>query len=554
MNTIIKRVVLMLLVVVMVTGMVACGGTGTAIPSGAQQGGNQQGGNQQGGEDIGTGELGVVTYPLDTDADLSIWCYSSAAPVYKSYKSYKQSPWHSGLVSKTGVDIEWIHPVEGADNQQAFNLLMLNEDLPSIVCYSIDPGKAQLLYNEGAIVDLKPYLAKYAPDYWEFLTAPGHEEFLRSVTTEDGQIYMFRAFNEAPNVAYGPVVRKDWLDECGLDIPVTIEDWEVMLRTFREQYGAKFAFPISRFLSAGLASGFGAYGSMKCNYYLDNGEIKLAQTQPEFKAYLETMARWVKEGLVDIDSLIMTDEGFRTKAINNNTGAAFVVMSLFTKIINDSAAERTAAEWVAVPYPVVNEGEPTSWVQYSGLTSVYGSFVTTSNTEEEIIAAVQWLNYFYCEDGINYAAYGILDDTYYIDENGLPQYTDKVLKDRDGPSAGAAKYTGYGNTPVAGYQPARVPIMKNDPVVSAGSAIWLANTKAADAVIPTLVLTADEASEYADLSMATFTYGDEQIMKILAGETSIDKWDSVVAHMYDLGLQEMLDIQNAAYQRYLKGE
>lgn len=554
MNTIIKRVVLMLLVVVMVTGMVACGGTGTAIPTGAQQGGNQQGGSQQGGEDIGTGELGVVTYPLDTDVQLSVWCTSSIAPIYKTYKSYEQSPWHSGLVEKTGVEMEWIHPVAGADDQQAYRLLMINEELPSIVCYPIESGEAQLLYNEDALVDLKPYLAKYAPDYWEFLTAPGHEEYLRSVTTEEGQIYTFRAFNEAPNVAYGPVVRKDWLDECNLDVPVTIEDWEVMLRTFRECYGAKFAFPISRFHTAGLASGFGAYGGTKCSLYLDNGEIKLAQVQPEFKAYLETIARWVKEGLLDVDSLTMTDEGFRTKAINGDTGAAFVVMSLFTKIINDSAAERTDAEWVAVPYPVVNEGEPTSWVHYGGEVSVYGAFVTTSNTEEEIIAAVQWLNYFYCEEGINYAAYGNLNDTYTLDADGLPQYTDKVLKDRDGPAAGAAKYTGFGNVPVCGYQPHRLARMKNDPVVSSGCDLWLTNTTTPEATVPSLVLTADEASRYADLSMVVFTYGNEQIMKIMAGEASIDSYDDVVNNMYKLGLQELLDIRNAAYQRYLQGK
>ena len=553
MNTIFKRVMLMLLVVVMMTGMVACGGTGTAIPSGAQQGGNQQGGSQS-GSDIGTGELGVVTYPLDTDVKLSIWCSSSVSPIYKSYKSYKQSPWHAGLVNKTGVEMEWIHPVEGAADLQAYNLLLINEELPSIISYGIDAGEAQLLYNEGALVDLKPYLAQYAPDYWEFLTAPGHEDYLRSVTTEEGQIYMFRSFNESPRVAYGPVVRKDWLEECNLDIPVTIEDWEVMLRTFRERYGAKFAFPIDRFASAGLASGFDAYGSTKCNMYLDDGEIKVAQVQPEFKEYLSTIARWVKEGLLDVDSLTMTDEGFRTKALNGDTGAAFVVMSLFTKIINDSAAERTTAEWIAVPYPVVNEGDPTCWVQYTGEIYYSGSWVTTSNTEEEIIAAVQWLNYFYCQEGIEYASYGVLGDTYVLDEEGLPQYTDKILKDRDGPAAGAAKYTGYGNVPVCGYQPDRVSRIKNNATVADGADLWLTNTTAADAVIPTLILTAEEASRSADLEMAAFTYGNEQIMKILAGEASIDTYDAVVAHMYDLGLQELLNIYNAAYQRYLQGQ
>lgn len=43
----------------------------------------------------------------------------------------------------------------------------------------------------------------------------------------------------------GPIVRKDWLDELGLDVPETIDDWEIMLKAFRDKKGA----------SVGLAGG-----------------------------------------------------------------------------------------------------------------------------------------------------------------------------------------------------------------------------------------------------------------------------------------------------------
>ena len=246
MKRILKSALLMLLVLAMVTGMLACGGTGTTIP----QGGTQQGGSQQGGSgsgDLGDQTLGVVTYPLDTDVELSIWCPSSTSPIYKTYRSYTQSPWHAELVNQTGVEIEWIHPVAGANDQQAYHLMMIDEDLPNMISYSIDPGEAQLLINEDAIIDLKPYLAKYAPDYWEFLTAPGHEEYLRSVTTEEGQIYMFRCISEDDSVAYGPIVRKDWLDALGLEVPETLEEVDYVARKFHEVYGAVVTGPKTYF-------------------------------------------------------------------------------------------------------------------------------------------------------------------------------------------------------------------------------------------------------------------------------------------------------------------
>ncbi len=36
----------------------------------------------------------------------------------------------------------------------------------------------------------------------------------------------------------GLMIRKDWLDELGLEIPVTYDDWEIVLTKFKEEKGA----------------------------------------------------------------------------------------------------------------------------------------------------------------------------------------------------------------------------------------------------------------------------------------------------------------------------
>ena len=544
-----KKLLALLLVVVMAVSLFGCGGPATTIPSGPA---NVQGGQNSGSENNGNVELGEVTYPLQTDDTLTIWCPKTTAPLYKTYSDYTKSPWHSGLEEMTGVKVEWSWPVAGADNGQAYHLLLLNDDLPDMITWDVDPGEAQMLYNEGVLIDLREYLPKYAPDYWAYVTAPGNEELLRSITTAEGQIYTVRCFIEEDEVAYGPIVRKDWLDECNLEIPQTIEDWEVMLKTFQQKYGAKFAFPFSRFSGAGLASGFGAYGSMYGKFYLDNGEIKHAMTQPEYKEYIATLARWLEEGLLDEDSLTMTDEGFRTKAINEDCGAAFVVMSLFSKVVNDAAAEKSTAEWIPVPYPAQEEGQPTNWIQYSSRINNSACYITTSCSEEKIATALKWLNYGFTEEGIMYYNYGKLGDTYNVDENGVVSFTDKILKDKDGVAAACQKYTGFGNVGMNSIHLTHFTKIKNETIVAEGISTWKGETEAAEHLIPPLALTNDEASRLADLDNAVHTYCNEMIMKVVAGETDVSEWDNVIARMYELGLQEALDIQNAAYQRYLK--
>ena len=543
-----KKVLALVLAVVTVMGLVACS-PATTIPEGAQTNKGPNGTNL----DLDNLEFGTVTYPLQTNHKLTIWCPTHVAPVYSTYESYKQSPWHTGLAKKTGVEVEWRHPVAGADFVQAYQLMMTEDVLPDIISYGISAGEAQLMYDEKTIIDLTPYLEKYAPDYLKYITAPGREEYLRSVTTEDGQIFMVRLFTESEynSVAYGPVVRKDWLDECGLEIPVTIADWEVMLKTFRDKYGAKFTFPISRFSAAGLASGFGAFGSLNTNYYVDDGEIKLAQVQPEFKEYLGTLARWVDEGLMNVESLTMSDESFRTDALNNDCGAAFVVMSLFTKMISDAKAEKSKAEWIAVPYPVEAKGQPTSWINYTSNIYDNGCVITTSCSEEKIATALQWLNYAYTEEGMLYYNFGEEGETFTKDANGVINFTDKIAKDRDGVAAGCSKYTGMGNVGCCGIQMERHVYAKNDPVVAEGVYTWIGETEAAEHIVPNIILTADESARHADLFMAFSTYCNEMIQKIIAGEVSISEFDNMVNQMNKLGLQEALQIQNDAYQRYI---
>lgn len=551
-NKALKRIFSVAMVAVMLLGMVGCGGNGGGITQPTGDWGSNVG---PGNIDINA-ETGTVTYPIKTDDTLTIWCGRGYGDVYSGYKDYTESPWHTGLVGKTGVEVVWQYPVSGAQNEQAYNLLLTKDVLPDIICYPCAPSDGKMLMDEGAIMDLTEYLPKYAPDYWKYITKEGNEDLLRAVTTPDGKIYYIGSFRETRYncTVYGPIVRKDWLDECNLGIPETMEDWEVMLNTFKTKYGAKFAYPSSRFSGAGLASGFGAYGGTTARMYLDNGEIKFAATQPEYKEYLATLSRWVKEGLMDVDSLTMSDEAFRTKCLNNNCGAGFTVMSNFTEIINDAEYSENGAEWIAVPYPVPEKGQAPTWVATSARADGTGCVITTSCSEEKIATALKWLNYPYTEEGILYCCFGEENDTYVINEEGKPVFTDKVLRDPEGSGAAFYKYTSHGDQGYAGLTTEQFLYTKNHPTVAEGVNTWIGESKSYDTLVPTMYYTTKENIRYSDLYLTFGTYINEMTQRIIAGDTSIDQFDTIVDRCYELGLQEALDIINAAYQRYLNGQ
>lgn len=538
-----KLTITWLLVAVMTVGLLGCGSDDNSGSSGI---------NHENGV-IG-GDNAALSYPLDTDVELDIWTIYS--PYHESYTDASQSPWHTGLEEKTGVKVNWKYPVPGADHEQAFNLLMTSEVLPDIIGYKVSPGEAALLIEEKAILDLTPFLKVYAPDYWAYLNEEGHEDRLRHVSTADGKVYCIGLFteNEYNSCAYGPIVRKDWLDACNLDIPVTMADWEEMLEAFRDKYGAKFGSPYLRFHDVGLASGTGAYASLSATYYLEDGEIKFSHTQPEYKEYLTTLNRWYNKGLFDKDTLSMNDESFRTKMMNNKIGAAYVVNSLFTKVINDAEIEKNGAQWIPVPYPVENEGDVANRIAFTSNNYPAGCMISTDCEEEKLATALRWLNYGFDKEGLIYFNYGEEGLHHTVDAEGNYAWTPLITNDPEGATMSTQRYTAMGASSVSmpTIQLAQTVRIKNHPVVGEGVNTWLTNQEAEKHLVPTLALTAEERNRHTDLSISVLTYVNEMAMRMITGEDSIDSFDRMVQEAYQSGLQEALDIQNAAYDRYLE--
>ncbi len=172
-----------------------------------------------------------VTYPIDTDIKLSFY---GTPPVY-SGNTVENNPVHTGLKEKTGVNINWISVPEGTDSQQAFNLLWTEKDKPEIVFGTFKNETAKQFEADGLIYDLTSYLPDYAPDFWEYMNRPENEKLLKSITTTDGKILRIPQIQESQyNQTYiGYAIRQDWLDECGLEAPVTIAEWENVLKTFK---------------------------------------------------------------------------------------------------------------------------------------------------------------------------------------------------------------------------------------------------------------------------------------------------------------------------------
>ena len=97
------------------------------------------------------------TYPIDTDATITWYVQGSLSP-HDVYADWTQSPFHTGLIEKTGVNIDWSFPTTGADGNTYTNTLLAEPaTMPNIMGVS-KMADAAMYLNEGIIWDLTDYI------------------------------------------------------------------------------------------------------------------------------------------------------------------------------------------------------------------------------------------------------------------------------------------------------------------------------------------------------------------------------------------------------------
>ena len=346
------------------------------------------------------------------------------------------------------------------------------------------------------------------------------------------------------------MLRSDWLNEQGLDEPVTMEDWDNIIRTFNEAYGARFAFVTSR-MYTGFGSAYGAYTTFSPSFYIDdNGQVQYSMAQENWKNYMQQLNTWYEDGLIDPDSVTLDDSGMSTKTLNDETGTTVTATSQLSTWIQNAESAGTGAEWIGVSYPVAQEGDVVTATQMEDTVQSYVAAVTTSCSDEKLPLALRWLDYGFTDEGYLYWNYGT-EGVSYTMEDGVPTFTDTVLNDPAGTRYGLDKYIG---TQWAGIskQAEGMVKQKNAPESVAAVDLWVENNEMADHLMPYgVTLTTEESTEYSSLATSINTYASEMALKFLTGEESLDNFDSFVETMNEMGLPRVLELQQAAYDRFL---
>lgn len=447
---------------------------------------------------------------------------------------------------RTGIAIRHLGGVPMQDNK--FKYLLASGNLPDIFMnnWLQFPGGPEKAIEQGYILPLNDVIDRYAPNFKQVLEE--NPEIDKMVKTDSGIYYAFPFIRSEEGKVYGgPIIRKDWLDELGLPVPTTIDEWYVTLKAFKEKKGATAPLTLRTLFMGDRTAGFaGAFGVMG-NFYVEDGKVKYGYLEPEYREYLATMSKWYREGLIDKDFAVLDLESVDKKMTSGTSGATVGWFSYIEKYNLAEQYNDPAARYIAAPYPTLREGEIPKFGQldnsYAG-TSSAAIKATTKNLE----AAVRWLDYGYSKEGSLLNTFGIEGVTYTM-ENGQPVYTDLVVANQSGLSSDLVmlQYAHQTNFPM---------IQRDSQMewkfeeTNQAVEVWR-KTKHEDYLLPPITPTTEEAGELSALMDGVGEYVKDAELRIIMGVDPIDAYGDMVKQLKLLGIERILEIKQAAYERYV---
>ncbi|WP_077619470.1 extracellular solute-binding protein [Bacillus sinesaloumensis] len=331
--------------------------------------------------------------------------------VFKSHLSKgvlpgPEDPHVQTVLEATGVQYELMSTPAGADPVEYLNLMFASEDYPDI--FRPIGGFDQTLINQGAALALDDLLPKYAPNVWESIPKEAWD-VVRSATP-DGKIYYVPKVYLVPERA--ALIRQDWLEAVGMEMPETVEEYKELLIAFRDQdpngNGKQDELPTSgREFGKWMDHLFAMYGVAMWEgvpeWDIYDGEIQYAGVTENMKAAITFIRELYEEKLLDNETFLNKGDVWTAK-INTNLVGSWYHLPANLKDRHNAMLEGAPDAYVAgMPLPKADGFD--GYITQKSMGEP--EWMIPAASEEKAAAALKLLDFFYDPANEEFIRYGI---------------------------------------------------------------------------------------------------------------------------------------------------
>jgi putative aldouronate transport system substrate-binding protein len=292
---------------------------------------------------------------------------------YKPGESMENNVNTKWMKENMGIDLKFDFVVsKQADFNTKMSLLLAsNEKLPDV--FASGPTTNDLI-DAGKLLQLNEAIEKYASPNLKKLYAKFPQAL--DAGSRDGKIYGIPIFKEADEGAV-MWIREDWLKKLNLTAPKTIAELEIVLEAFTKKdpdgNSKDDTFGLAVSLKNGMytwmatadpiVGAFSDYMAPESNsigsYWNPDktGKLVYSAVDPSMKPFLETMARWKKNGLMDPEAAIKDATKAVEPAVKGSAGVVFGPNWMGQFPLEDTAKANPNAVWKPYPIPAGPDGK-----------------------------------------------------------------------------------------------------------------------------------------------------------------------------------------------------
>lgn len=516
--------------------------------TGCGNGGNDAGGSDQADSGVPTFEIVTVRY---TDAWPS---------------DFLESGVMAELEEKYGVNIEW-KVYYMSDWAEQKSLLLASGDLPDAFFGSTCLTPSDLTQNKNSFIDLTPYVNEETmPNFTKVLAED--PELLAACTERDGAILSLpKRLPLRPEVCgYVQMINQDWLDNLGLKTPETYQELEDVLYKFVTEDADGDGDPtneigVTNYASTtilsldlrNILSSFGTMVSRQNNYMGLNasGDPVFMPVEENYKEAVKWMHGLWEKGILDPEYFTQDNSMYLAK-LQADGGAKVGYAAGWTPdgtvgVNADQFSVLKAVEGIDGKHYVENAS--------SNIDVQNREFVVTTACENPE-KLMEWADAFYDDLVALQTYYGSISEGY-ITDNGDGTYT--VNEPADGSSLDTSawmnSFRDYGPKYVSKEFQEKVilPTDQGDGLKLTYDDINIEYlTTDTNQGMPVLHYTEEEQSRLTTIGTDIYSYVESMYAHWVVDGGIDEEWDSYLAKLDQMGLQELIEIQETAFAAYEK--
>ncbi len=495
-----------------------------------------------------------IEFPLAQPETLSILTSAEAT----STQNPEEKVIYQRIKKETNVNVDWTCYVKDQFVDKRNLVLAKGSNLPDIIL-NADMGTLDLLKygSQGLIVPVEDLIDKYMPNLKKVLE--DNPSYRKLITAPDGHIYSFPWIEqlgtgkEAIQAIGGmPFINKTWLDQLGLKMPTTTEEFVNVLTEFKNKIPN--SIPMSFRINGGnedlgfILGAFG-YGDNPDHIMVDqNNKVLYSVADEGYKEGIAWLHTLQEKGLIDPEAYTQDWATLVAKGKEDRYGVYFGWDNL--------GVPGTAASYVPMPALKGPKGEANAPRQSGTAEGGFqaGRAVITSDCKNLELAA-KWIDLMYeplQSIQNNWGTYGEdgKDNIFVLKDDGTLSHTPldslkvspweaRCAQMVGGPLAVLNSYYGkYTTCPPDALE--RMDFVKS----------YVKDMKY-DMVYPNVFMSQEDSETLAQCETGIKQYAEQKKAEWILNGGVEKEWDSYLQKLDQLGLKKYLEIKQKYLDAYL---